>query len=122
MVDKDILDACQENKIVVQSYGPIGSAARKPANGVEGSMNCNLLDDPILKPISVKKDCTVAQLCMAYALRKGVGVVTKTENENRMQENLNSAKTAGILNKEDMEEIGQLNKNMRKFWDPYLVA
>ena len=85
-------------------------------------MNCNLLEDPTLKSIAIRNDCTVAQLCMAYALRKGVGVVTKTENENRMQENLNSGKTAVILNKEDMEVIGQLNKNMRKFWDPYLVA
>merc|ERR1712241_1035312 len=86
MVDKDILDACEEKNIIVQSYGPIGSAARMPANGIDGNMNCNLLEDPTLKSIAIRNDCTVAQLCMAYALRKGVGVVTKTENENRMQE------------------------------------
>ena len=59
---------------------------------------------------------------MAYALRKGVGIVTKTEKEVRVKENSNSSKIAGKITVEDIEAINQLNKDMRKFWNPYTIA
>ena len=39
----------------------------------------SVLDDPLLKEISDKIGCTVGQLCIAWALRKGVAVATKVE-------------------------------------------
>lgn len=122
MVDKDILEVCKEHNIIVQAYAPIGSGPLKPESGFDENSNWNLLEDLTLKAIATKKECTVAQVCMAYALQKGVGVVTKTEKEERMKENLSSTKIAGQLTKEDIEEIDLLNKNMRKFWDPYSIA
>ena len=122
LVDKEILETCEKHKILVQSYGPIGSGPRKPQGEVEEGTNWNLLDDSILKSIASKHECTVAQVCMAYALKRGVGVVTKTEKEERMKENLDSTKIADKLTNEDIEAINQLNKNMRKFWNPYLIA
>ena len=122
LVDKDILEICEKNKILVQSYGPIGSGPKKPQSEVEEGSNWNLLEDPILKSIAGKRECTVAQLCMAYALRRGVGIVTKTEKEDRMKENLSSSKIAGKLTREDIEAINHLNKDMRKFWNPYTIA
>ena len=47
---------------------------------------------------------------------------TKTEKEERMKENLESTKIADKLTNEDIETINQLNKDMRKFWNPYLIA
>jgi len=120
-VDTDIMEVCKSHNIIVQSYGPIGSGAKKPENmqNIEG--NYNVLEDAKLKEIATKHQCTVAQVCIGYALAKGVGVVTKTEKEERMKENLQSTMVAGKLTEEDIKEIDQLNKNMRKFWDPYLV-
>lgn len=95
---------------------------KKPQSEVEEGSNWNLLEDPILKSIAGKRECTVAQLCMAYALRRGVGIVTKTEKEDRMKENLSSSRIAGKLTREDIEAINHLNKDMRKFWNPYTIA
>lgn len=122
MVDQDILDVCKENNILVQSYAPIGSGARKPANGTNEDVNWNLLEDSTLKSIATKKECTVGQLCIGYAIAKGVAVVTKTEKEERMKENLHSTEIAKQLTKEDIKIIDSLNRDMRKFWDPYSVA
>ena len=122
MVDKDIFDVCRENNILVQSYAPIGSGSRKPVNLTQVDENWNLLEDSILRGIAAKYNCTVGQVCIGYAIAKGVAVVTKTEKEERMFENLGSIEIAGRLSKEDIEKIDSLNKNMRKFWNPYLVA
>ena len=122
MMDNDILDVCRDHNIIVQSYGPIGSGTRKPDKLENEDSSCNLLDDAKLKEIATKHQCTIAQVCIGYAIAKGVGVVTKTEKEERMKENLQSTEIAGKLTKEDIQQIDQLNKNLRKFWDPYETA
>ena len=49
-----------------------------------------VLDDPEIRNIATRIGCTTAQLCIGYALAKGLSVVTKTEKESRMRENLDS--------------------------------
>merc|ERR1719507_1722702 len=80
-----------------------------------------VLDDPVLKDIAAKLGCTVGQLCIAWALRKKVAVATKTEKESRMIENLESLKFANALPQEDMEKIGALNINLRKYVALYSI-
>ena len=63
--------------------------------------------------------CTVAQLALAWALAKGVAVVTKTENESRMKENLLA--TQVTLTASQIQTIDKLNKNQRLFWNPYAI-
>ena len=64
-------------------------------------------------------NCTVAQLALAWALDKGVAVVTKTENESRMKENLLATQVK--LTASQIQTIDQLNKNQRLFWNPYAI-
>ena len=60
-------------------------------------------------------------MCIAFALAKGLAVVTKTEKETRMKENLESIDVAGKLTQEDIQLMDTLNKNLRKFWDVYAI-
>ena len=122
LVDSDILQVCKDHGILVQSYGPIGSGSRQPANPDTSETNFNLLEDPVLLSIAQKHGCTVAQICIGYALRKNVAVVTKTEKEERMKENLKSCKIAERLENQDIAKMDMMNKDLRKFWDPYAVA
>ena len=69
--------------------------------------------------IAARIGCTMGQLCIAWALRKHVGVCTKTEKESRMVENIDSIKFANALTAEDMEKIGALNINLRKYVSLY---
>ena len=48
-------------------------------------------------------------------------MVTKTEKETRMKENLESIEVAKKLTAEDIRLIDTLNKNLRKFWDVYAI-
>ena len=60
-------------------------------------------------------------MCIAWALRKHVALCTKTEKESRMVENLESTKFANLLTEEDMEKIGALNINLRKYVKLYSI-
>ena len=75
----------------------------------------SVLKEPVLIEIAARRGCTVGQLCISWALRKHVAVCTKTEKESRMTENLESLKFASALTEEDMEKIGALNINLRKY-------
>ena len=80
-----------------------------------------MLDDPVLNSIATRIGCSVAQVCIAYALAKGLTVVTKTEREERMKENLQSIQVAAKLTNDDVQLIDSLNKNQRKFVDIYNI-
>ena len=81
-----------------------------------------VLEDPTLKTIATREGCSTAQICIGYALAKGLAVVTKSEKEERMMENLNSINYASKLADEDVKLIDSFNKNQRLFWDPYLAV
>ena len=72
-----------------------------------------------MKDISQRIGCSVAQLCIAWALKQKVAVVTKTENRSRMDENFNSRSFVEALTPEDVAKIDALNLNLRKFWKIY---
>ena len=77
------------------------------------------LDDPVIAEISKKYNISNAQICIGYALAKGLAVVTKTENEARMKNNLQSSELSGELKKEDLDLIDTLNRNQRNHVDIY---
>lgn len=109
-VDEDIINVCRENKILVQAYAPLGSG-KTDTDGVASVLNNKTLMD-----IAAKQGCTVAQVALKWALSKGVAVVTKTENESRMKENLAAENVH--LTTEDVDAIDQLNINQHLFWKP----
>lgn len=76
-----------------------------------------VLGNDTLLQIAKAKNCTVAQVSLAFCLTKGVAVVTKTEKEIRMTENLGAAKIK--LNSDEMCAIDKINLNQRHFWTPY---
>jgi len=120
--DEDMLKVCKENNIVVQAYGPVGSGTINTfVGGAQEGVATHVLQDPVIKTIASRIECTPAQVCIAFALAKGLAVVTKTEKETRMKENLESIEVAKKLTAEDIQIIDTLNKNLRKFWDVYAI-
>ena len=84
-------------------------------------LNFSVLEDPVIKKIATRIGCTPAQVCIAFALAEGLAVVTKTEKETRMKENLESIEYAKKLTQEHIQSLDSLNKNLRKFWDVYAI-
>ena len=80
------------------------------------------IDDPAINGIAKKYDVSSAQVCIGYALAKGIAVVTKTENELRMKSNLKASEIFGQLQKEDIDLIDTLNRDQRNHVDPYNIS
>ena len=77
------------------------------------------IDDPIIDKISKKYNVSNAEVCIGYALAKGLAVVTKTENESRMKVNLKALDFSKKLQIEDLTVIDNLNRNQRNHIDIY---
>ena len=71
---KDLVDFCKENNILVEGWSPFGSG--------------QVLSNSILVNLSQKYKCTPAQLCLNWAADKKIIPVARTQNAERMKENL----------------------------------
>eukprot|EP00092_Neocalanus_flemingeri_P005291 GFUD01005696.1.p1 GENE.GFUD01005696.1~~GFUD01005696.1.p1 ORF type:complete len:330 (+),score=98.51 GFUD01005696.1:66-992(+) len=100
--DTETYNFCKKEGILLQAFGPLG-------NGRE------MLADPVLLAIGDKKKKTTAQVSLRWAWQLGVATVTKTEKIPRMKENIDIWDFE--LDKEEMEKISGLNKNIRIFGD-----
>lgn len=97
LYQKDLLEFCKKNKIVLTAYSPIGRG--------------NLINDQIIVKIAHEYQKTPAQICLRWGLEKGCVVIPKASSENHLRENM------GIfdwkLEKEDAEKIDLLGEEMR---------
>jgi len=114
--DNDILEACKENNILVQAYAPLGSSEKYQ----KGAGSKKVLENEVLVNMAAKKEnCTVAQIALGWALSKGIGVVTKTEQEKRMKENISASNIK--LNDDEVKAIDAINIGQRFFCDKYSI-
>lgn len=65
---------CKENGILVQAWSPLGRT--------------RVLNDELICELAEKYSTSPAQICIRYALQRGVMPIVKTSNKERMAENL----------------------------------
>jgi len=70
-----------------------------------------VLDHPTIIEISKKLNKTTAQIVLKWNITRGIAVVTKSSNTERIQENINVFDFE--LTNEDMTEIEKLNVGWR---------
>lgn len=66
--DEDMLRFCQENKIQLQAWSPLGGAAG------------DVLGHPVVKDVASKHNVSTAQVTLKWSLQRGVAVVVGTAN------------------------------------------
>ena len=91
--------------IVTQSWSPLGRG--------------KLLNDPIIKSIAVKHNCTEAQVIIAWHLNVGNVVIPKSAMPSRIQENYQASKVN--LDLDDIGQILKLDKGFRVGPDPLQI-
>lgn len=75
-----------------------------------------LLDDPVLKKIADDHNCTVAQICISWALQRGTSVVAKSATPTRQEENIKAALDKKVeLSKSELEAIAGVERGYRVF-------
>lgn len=100
----ELIEFCRKNDIVVEAYSPL-------AHGVSRGM-----DSPVLLRIGEKHGKTAAQIMLRWCLQKGTVVLPKSTHKDRIKENIEIFDFS--LDKVDMQEIANLNKDFRTAWDP----
>ena len=106
---KSLLTACKHHQIIVTAFSPLGSG---------GDDNFNLLQEELVLDISLEKNCTPAQVLLAWGIAQDTVVIPKSTNIERLQDNLDAINIK--LTKEDITRINTLEKHHRfndgKIW------
>lgn len=89
---KEIIDYCQQNEILIEAWGPLGSG--------------KMIKREQLQQIASKYDKTVAQICLRWCLQNGAIPIVRSTNKERMESNLEVFDFE--ITKEDMEYLNSL--------------
>ncbi|BDD58422.1 Glycerol 2-dehydrogenase (NADP(+)) [Monascus purpureus] len=92
---------CQEHDILPEAYSPLGSQNQVPTTGERVSEN------PTLNEIAKKGGNTLAQVLIAWGLRRGYVVLPKSSNPARIESNFKTIK----LSDEDYEAVNRVADN-----------
>ena len=95
--EKDTVDFCQKNQIVVEAYAPLG--------------RCKYLDHPTLVRLAEKYGRSEAQIMLRWELQKGLVVIPKSVKQHRIASNADIFHFS--LAPEDMEAVDQMNEFRR---------
>lgn len=109
----------QDQGIAITAYSSFG-----PQSFIELNMQCAkdtplLLENPIIKNIAEKKGKTPAQVLLRWATQRGVAVIPKSNNHDRLAQNLDVL--GWKLEEGEIDEINGLDKGLR-FNDPVNVG
>ena len=93
----------------VTAFSPLGSLSYEEMGGAEKSES--LLRNETIRAISQNVQASPAQVVLGWALSRGTSVVVKTSSDQRMSENLGSARLK--LDQQALDAISRLNINKR---------
>ena len=106
---EELLTFCRANSIHFTAYCPLGSSNRPER--LKTKNEPVLLRDPIVGAIAASKNVTPAQVLISWALHRGISVIPKSVNPERIAQNLAAEQIH--LTQEEMYRISTLNKNHR---------
>lgn len=107
--------------IAVTAYSPLGNMNPTYGDRSRRSLTTQsetplLLENKIIKRIAKERDCTPAQVVLAWGINRGASVIPKSKHENHIEENLGGTKCG--LAAADLADIDQLGKEPTRFNNP----
>lgn len=102
----ELVKFCRDHDIQVTAYSPLGGT---------GHAEISPLTDGVIVDIAKNHDKSSAQVLIKWGLQRGLVVIPKTTNPDRIKENFEAQSFE--LREEEMNKISSLNKNQR-FVDP----
>ena len=112
----ELVAFCQRAGIQLTAYSSLGSADR-PA-GLKSADEPVLLRDETVARVAARHGVTPAQVLIAWPLTRGIAVLPKSVNPERIRENIEAASLK--LCEEDLRELATLDRGQRyvsgSFW------
>jgi alcohol dehydrogenase (NADP+) len=112
--------------IAVTAYSPLGNMNPTYGNRAQHTSTLPfssssdhhrlLIEEPVIKAIASKRNCTAVQVVLAWGMSRGVSVIPKSKHEKYIKENF-GAKDCG-LEKVDLTEIEGLGEEPKRFNNP----
>ena len=102
LYQKELLDFCAKNKIIVESYSPLTHGQK--------------LNDPRFTRISSKYKKSNAKLLIKWCLQHGLVAIPKSRRKEKILENFDVFDFE--ISKEDMKFLDSMNEDLRFCWDP----
>ena len=97
--------AHQAYGIAVTAYSPLGNTNPVYGNDEDPPF---LLNNSIIANIASKRNCTTAQVALAWGMSRGTSVIPKSSHESRIVENFGSKEC--LLQSDDYMKIEKLGK------------
>ncbi|XP_033745553.1 NADPH-dependent aldo-keto reductase, chloroplastic-like [Pecten maximus] len=111
---KKLQEFCKSRNIQLQAFSPLGSpffTGTTDINRVQSSDN--LVEHPVIMEIAEKYKRTPGQILLRNLVQRGIAVVPKSENPQRMKENLQIF--CFSLSDADMNKMDELDNGIRRF-------
>jgi len=105
----DLIEYCSKHGINLTGYSPLGSGDR--TEDMKADDEPILLKNETIQKIAKKHNASPAQILIKWAELRGTAVIPKSTNEDRIEQNLQSV--GYQLDKEDIQEIAELDKHYR---------
>ena len=97
LYQKELLDFCKENNIVVTAYSPLGRG--------------EVLEEDVIKEIASNKGKSSSQVVLRWLLQHDIIVIPKSSSYDHLKQNYEIFDFE--LDEEEMKKINGLNKNYR---------
>lgn len=110
--NSNLLAYAQSLGLTVTGFSPLGNGKSYSKLGFQ-DVSC--LEDPIIMKISHRLNVSTAQVVLRWALERGISLVTKSCNTDRLGQNLDLFSFQ--LSDQDRKQIGEMDQNLR-FNDP----
>lgn len=94
----ELITFCQKHSITPVAYSPLGSQDQVPGTGEKVSTNKELL------AIAEEKGASLAQVLIAWGIKRGYAVLPKSSNEGRIKSNVQLVQ----LSEEEFQRVNKV--------------
>ena len=111
LVQQDLLELCKSRGITVTAYSSFGPQSFLELDMKRAHDTPLLFDHPTIKAIADKHGKSPAQILLRWSTQRGIAVIPKSNNQNRLAQNLDVC--SFDLGKDEIEKISGLDKDLR---------
>ncbi|CAK1364674.1 putative NAD(P)H-dependent D-xylose reductase xyl1 [Cercospora beticola] len=111
LVQQDLLNLCKSRNIAVTAYSSFGPQSFLELNMQKAKDTPLLFEHSSIKSIADKHGKSPAQVLLRWATQRGIAVIPKSNNQERLAQNLDV--TSFDLSEDEIKQISGLDKGLR---------